>query len=166
MSTLRQKISVTMAAVMAVSVLGMLPATAEEVAYSFDDYLESYFEKSLPNCLYEYGYSESEDYYVSYPIEYGDYSSDETIGCYVFVFENDNIIGKLRTYTYDDNQYVVFDESVPEEVQTMYDNGEDIAITVDESYTFVVSETDSVALDVKDDVKMDKPVELSASIEK
>ncbi|MDE7193268.1 MAG: hypothetical protein K2O14_04785 [Oscillospiraceae bacterium] len=48
----------------------------------------------------------------------------------------------------------------------MYDNGEDIAITVDESYTFVVSETDSVALDVEDDVKMDKPVELSASIEK
>lgn len=48
----------------------------------------------------------------------------------------------------------------------MYDNGEEIAITSDDGYTFVVSETDSVALDVDDDVKMDKPVELAAKIDK
>ena len=155
----------TTATIISVTMAGVMPAAAE-VEYQFDDYLESYFETSLPDWLLENGYSADEEYYVSYPVGYGDYSSGETEGVYIFIFENDSIIGKLRTYTYDGNDYVVFDQSIPEEVQAMYDNGEDIAITADGDYTFVVSETDSVALDVDDCVKMDKPVELAAKIDK
>ena len=163
--TFKRTVSMAMAAVMSVTMAGILPA-AEEVDYRFDNFLESYFDTSLPNWLLENGYSDVEEYYVSNPVEYSDYLTGEIYGVYVFVFENDNIIAKLRTYKYDENDYIVFDQSIPKELQSMYDNGEEVVITADENYTFVVSETDSVALDVEDDAKMEKPVEHKTKIDK
>lgn len=153
------------AATMSVTIVGALP-TAAETGYRYDDFLESYFDTSLSGWLLENGYSADEEYYVSCPIEYSDYSIGKTNGVFVFVFQNDDIIAKLRTYTYDEINYIVLDQSVPEKVQSMYDNGEYVTITEDEGYTFMVSETDSVALDVENGITMDKTVELTSRIDK
>lgn len=160
-SLFKKSVSLIAATAALLSTVGYYPAYAENAAPQTEEFVEDYISTSLPNRLYENNHSFSENYYVSLPVEYSFYDTGEVKGNYYFVFENDTIIGKMRTYSYGENDYVVFDEDIPEELQRMYDNNDNMAITVEGDYTFFVSENNGTASDSADEgITFDKPLEL------
>ncbi|MDE7193265.1 MAG: C39 family peptidase [Oscillospiraceae bacterium] len=145
MSTLRQKISVTMAAVMAVSVLGMLPAAAEEVVeYST---IEEYIEYAIPHYVRAQSVEINGTFYYSNTIDIYDINDIEggSIGECVFLFDDDEIIGKMQVWQVDGEYASVFDTYITDEIQGSFDGDYAIALGYFEddlySYDEVVGST-------------------------
>lgn len=115
--------------------------------------LDSYIDRILPSFLYEGGYSDSECYYVSLPINLSDSSYSNSEDTYVFVFQNNEIIGQMRIYCAEGRRYTAFTWYVSDEVKKMYETG-------------ATSFSQDVALLSNDEIGMSETVTLSSPIVK
>ncbi len=153
------------AAVLALSMaVSSVPAGAETEEYLSSEELDIYLNDVVPVYLEARGFSNTSTYYVSNVFDI--LSDDIQHSSYAFVFENDNMIGKLELHKTDGKYNSSFDTYIQDEVVGMYSRNENIAFVADEEYIFVVSETDSVALDVDETIKYKKRINLQSPIKK
>lgn len=131
MKNFKKAISMTMAAAMAVSMMGMLPAAAEEVAEEVVEYstIEEYIEYAIPHYVRAQSVEIDGTFYYSNTIDIYDINDIESgsIGEYVFLFDDDEIVGKMQVWQVDGEYASVFDTYITDEIQSSFDGDYDIA---------------------------------------
>lgn len=130
MKNIKKAISMTMAAAMAVSMMGMLTA-AEEVTEEAAEYstIEEYIEYAIPHYVRAQSVEIDGTFYYSNTIDIYDINDIESgsIGEYVFLFDDDEIVGKMQVWQVDGEYASVFDTYITDEIQSSFDGGYDIA---------------------------------------
>lgn len=125
-------VSAAVAAVMAVTMTGALPAGAEEFNNSVVEYstLEEYVEYAIPHYIRAQSVEIDGTFYYSNAIDIYDINDIEkgSIGECVFLFDDDTIVGKMQVWQVDGEYASVFDTYITEEIQSSFDGGHAIAL--------------------------------------
>ena len=115
--------------------------------------MNSYVEEVLPLYLSSRDLPYDNTYSFSSPfiINFTSFQNDSDY--YYFVFQDNDVIGKILVSEENGEFYSSFDMNVPKELQNYYDNSSDIYISVEGDTTWVVSEDDCTPLENESDVE-------------
>lgn len=131
MKNFKKAIGMTMAAVMALSMMGALPAAAEEVTEEVVEYstIEEYIEYAIPHYVRAQSVEINGTFYYSNTIDIYDINDVESgsIGECVFLFDDDEIVGKMQVWGRDGEYASVFDTYITDEIQGSFDDDYAIA---------------------------------------
>ncbi|MDE5994371.1 MAG: C39 family peptidase [Oscillospiraceae bacterium] len=142
MKNFKKAIGMSMAAVMAVSMMGTLPAAAEEVTDEVVEYstIEEYIEYVIPNYVRAQSVEINGTFYYSNTIDIyniNDIESGSRGEC-VFFFDDDKIVGKMQVRKHNGEYASVFDTHITDEMQGSFDGDYAIAFGYfnDDFYSF------------------------------
>ena len=135
---------ITAAMLAAVMTVTSVSASAESVNKEEKYTIEEYIMEVTPVYLASRNFDASSTYYASNIFEV---DNSDPPRYYSFIFQDNDISGKLEINFVDGNYYSVFDTDIQSEIKEMYVKNEEIAFVVNNNNTFVVSETSAVAID-------------------
>lgn len=145
-------------------------AYAEEI-YSEDDEaivfnsLDEYIEYSIPRHLYAQSIVIEGTLSYSHPVSLYDFDNGSVIGSEIFIFEDEELIGKTEVYDSEDGYISTFDTYITADIDWAYQTGEEIAVGYVNNTLFMYSDSDGyVYIDGFEnyDLPSVTPLELSA----
>ena len=129
--TFKRTVSMAMAAVMSVTMAGILPA-AEEVTEDVVEYstIEEYVEYAIPHYIRAQAVKIDGTFYYSNFIDIFDINDIDSgsIGDCVFLFDDDEIIGKMQVWQVDGEYASVFDTYITDEIRSSFEKNYSIAL--------------------------------------
>lgn len=130
--TTLKAISMATAAFMTVSMMGALPAAAEEGIENVIEYstFEEYVEYAIPHYIRAQSVEVDGTFYYSNPIDIYDINDIDggSIGDCVFLFDDDEIIGKMQVWQVDGEYASVFDTYITDEIRSSFEKNYSIAL--------------------------------------
>ncbi len=130
--TFKRTMGMAMAAVMSVTMAGVMPAAAEESTENIMEYstFEEYVEYAIPHYIRAQSVEVDGAFYYSNPIEIYDINDIEggSIGNCVFLFDDDEIIGKMQVWEIDGEYASVFDTYITDEIRGSFEDNYAIAL--------------------------------------
>lgn len=143
---------------------------AEEI-YSEDDEaivfnsLDEYIEYSIPRHLYAQSIVIEGTLSYSHPVSLYDFDNGSVIGSEIFIFEDEELIGKTEVYDSEDGYISTFDTYITADIDWAYQMGEEIAVGYVNNTLFMYSDSDGyVYIDGFEnyDLPSGTPLELNA----
>lgn len=129
---------------------------------------DTFLERVVSNYISDNSFSLDSNYYLSIPLSY-----DNTVNipenC-SFLFQDDIIIGKVRSYSYNGNSIVVIEDDISEDIQKMYENGESVTVaSIDNCICFFSEDNDmssyNSSLNDDENSNMTRTIQKSAQLE-
>ncbi len=90
--------------------------------------MNEYVESRVPAYVESMNLSVGGTLSYSNPINLYDFNTNEVVGAYIFVLDEDEIIGKMEIHTNNNDYSSVFDAVIPSEIQNSYDNNIGVAL--------------------------------------
>lgn len=143
---------------------------AEEI-YSEDDEaivfnsLDEYIEYSIPRHLYAQSIVIDGTLSYSHPVSLYDFDNGSVIGSEIFIFDDEELIGKTEVYNSGDEYMSTFDTYITADIDWAYQTGEEIAVGYVNNTLFMYSDSEGyVYIDGFEnyDLPSGTPLELSA----
>lgn len=145
-------------------------AYADEI-YSEDDEaivfnsLDEYIEYSIPRLLYAQSIVIEGTLSYSHPVSLYDFDNGSVIGSEIFIFDDEELIGKTEVYNSGDEYMATFDTYITADIDWAYQTGEEIAVGYVSNTLFMYSDSEGyVYIDGFEnyDLPTGTPLELSA----
>ncbi len=134
---------------MAISISALVSVSVFSCTALAEDFqtLDEYVNDVLPTYLEANDFPEGTNYYTSNLIDVINYETGDKYASYIFVFSENEIIGKMQINSSNNGFFSSFDTYIPDAIQEVYDKSEYFTITFDDNYVFLVTDSVNMAFD-------------------
>lgn len=127
--------------------------------------VKDYIDEVLPCYLSANGFYDDKTYSVSLPFEIINMANSKIVGYYVFVLQEDSLIGFIELYYSNTKFYSSFSTNFPEELSITYEQNENVKFVIDNGIIFASTESYSFPMEMNGDLTFDEKTYPTSAIE-